>query len=138
MKEKIIRFVKKYRAPLTGLVILIVIYTGTSIYDYPLHKHGIYSVATITDVIAPGARVGRSSDFYFYYQEKKYEATAVTRDLITRQDIGRRFYIKFLKDNPNRCYILSNKPVPDCIKEVPPEGWTEIPHCSYRDEKVTP
>jgi hypothetical protein len=138
MKEKVIRFVKKYRVPLTGLGILIVIHIGASIYSYPLEKYGIYSVATITEV-SKYSRGGRISYFYFYYQGKKYEDSDLTEDLITKRDIGRRFYVKFLKDNPNRCYIPDDKqPVPDCIKEVPPEGWTEIPHCSYRDEKVTP
>jgi hypothetical protein len=44
--------------------------------------------------------------------------------------------VRFLKEDPSHCGIIADKPVPDCIKEVPPEGWSEIPHCSYRDEKV--
>jgi hypothetical protein len=47
--------------------------------------------------------------------------------------------VKFLKDNPNRCQIIiadKSVPVAGCITEVPPEGWTEIPHCSCGNEKI--
>jgi hypothetical protein len=67
---------------------------------------------------------------------RKYEGRNNTGNLTTKKDIGRRFFVRFLKEDPTRCGLIADKPVPDCIKEVPPEGWSEIPHCLYRDEKV--
>ncbi|MDR0605080.1 MAG: hypothetical protein LBG80_12325 [Bacteroidales bacterium] len=135
MKNKIIGFVKKYHAPLIGLGILILVCLIGYMYNYyPVNKYGIYTVGTVTDVKRTGGRVGPSCFFYFYYKGKRYEGSNPTN--LKKKDIGKRFYVQFLKDNPNRCGLEDNKPVPDCIKEVPPEGWAEIPHCSYRDEKV--
>jgi hypothetical protein len=135
MKAGIIRTIKKYHAPLIGLGILIIIYIATSIDRYPLHRYGIYSVATVTD-ISKYHKGGRDCSFYFFYRGKIYRNQSTTRILLPGRDTGRRFYVKFLKDNPSRSYILDEKPVPDCIKEPPPEGWQVIPHCMDGNGKI--
>jgi hypothetical protein len=129
MKARIIKIIKKYHAPLIGLGLLLAIHIGERIYSYPYRKYGIYTVCTITDVRKTGGRVGRSSFFYFFYKGKKYDGRTVTGDLTTKKDIGRRFFVRFLKEDPSHCGIIADKPVPDCIKEVPPEGWEIIPKC---------
>jgi hypothetical protein len=48
---------------------------------------------------------------------RKYEGRNNTGNLTTKKDIGRRFFVRFLKEDPTRCGLIADKPVPDCIKE---------------------
>jgi hypothetical protein len=131
MNSKIRRIIKKHHAPLIGLAILIIVcLVGYMTNYYPVHKYGIYTVGTVTDVKRTGGYVGTSCYFYFYYMGKRYEGRNATE--LKKKDIGKRFYVQFLKNNPNRCGC-SDRPVPDCIKDVPPEGWEIIPHCMDED-----
>ena len=54
-----------------------------------------------------------------------YEA----RDRIAgrKYDMGKRYFIAVPIKFPSRGFILLDKPVPDSIKEAPPEGWKELP-----------
>ena len=40
---------------------------------------------------------------------------------------GGRYYVKYDVTHPQRSDLLQNKPVPDSIKEAPPNGWDKIP-----------
>jgi hypothetical protein len=132
LKSRTIRIIKKYRTPLIGLGSLILIgligetYMYSCIY-YPVNKYGIYTVATVTNVKRTGVGVAPSCYYCFYYKGKKYEGEDAT--VLKKKDIGKRFYVHFLKESPNRCLMLADKSVPDCITKVPPEGWEVIPTC---------
>ena len=42
-------------------------------------------------------------------------------------EVGKRFIVKYIEDEENLSYILLEYPVPDSIKEAPPEGWEKLP-----------
>ena len=42
-------------------------------------------------------------------------------------DIGKKYYVKFSRRDPNVSDFLENRPVPDSIKIVPTNGWAKIP-----------
>lgn len=41
--------------------------------------------------------------------------------------MGNRYYVKFSTRDPNVSDFLENRPVPDSIKNAPPNGWAKIP-----------
>ena len=131
-----IKINKKHHALLVVIGFLIVICIVGYMYNYPVNKYGIYTIAVITDVKYQGGRVGKSGFYYFYYQGNRYTGENITGDLITKNDIGKRFFVQFLKENPNRCGICADKPVPDCITKAPPEGWEVIPKCRGDDGEM--
>jgi len=45
-----------------------------------------------------------------------------------RSLINRNFYVMFNPDNPKNSKLLLDFPVPDSIREAPPEGWDKIPN----------
>jgi hypothetical protein len=136
MKDKITKVIKEYRAPLIGVGFLLASVIFWYINSYSLRNYGIYSVAIVTDV-KYFSRSGEYSKYYFYYNGKKYEGESKTDNLIKKDDIGKRYFVKFEKKNPNSNGLQAKKPVPDCITEVPPEGWDTIPKCMNEHGKDT-
>ena len=84
-------------------------YTVGIIYDYSQHKGG----ATI---------------YYEYKAENKlYYSNAGAGWKEKESLLEKRFLIKYVEGEENRSRILLEYPVPDSIKEAPPEGWKKMP-----------
>ncbi|MCT4614862.1 MAG: hypothetical protein N4A49_08315, partial [Marinifilaceae bacterium] len=90
-----------------------------------LEKNHRFTIGRIIK-IEPVSGAGINALFIYYVKGKKYSGSYSVPDRI-RKRVGRRFYVMFNPDNPDSCKLLFNKPVPQRIKEAPPEGWVEIP-----------
>jgi hypothetical protein len=94
-----------------------------------IKEKGIYSIGFVTDF---QYRARTSVCYYhFYYHGIKYDGGNLDA-VFTTGDVGKRFFVQFLKDDPERCVLL-RKEVPVCILEASPEGWEIIPHCMDED-----
>ena len=84
-------------------------YTIGIIYDYSQHKGG----ATI---------------YYEYKAENKlYYSNAGAGWKEKESLLEKRFLVKYVEGEEDISRILPEYPVPDSIKEAPPEGWKKMP-----------
>ena len=95
------------------------------IENHSLNENSNYTVGKIKG-IEPNIKSGYRIIFIYYVQGKKYEAFAGIYKK-NKSMIGTRYYVKFSPSNPKNCKILLDKPVPDRIKDIPPDGWKCIP-----------
>lgn len=86
-------------------------------------KEGVYTIATIHKV--QGARGGLRIDFSYVFDNKNYTGYAVNSSY-SRNDVGKRFFIQVLPNDPERS-LITDIEVPDSITEAPPEGWEKLP-----------
>lgn len=61
-------------------------------------------------------------NFEFNFNNKKYTGDKFYKNNIQKQ--GGMYFVKFYPKAPFVNKILINMPVPDSIKEAPPEGWS--------------
>ncbi|MBN2757119.1 MAG: hypothetical protein JXR51_08085 [Bacteroidales bacterium] len=84
-----------------------------------------YTIGLIINVRAR-AKLSVALEYSFKVNYEGYKSIRGIEKYNTKL-IGKRFYVKFESGNPDNCEILLDKPVPDSIKEAPPEGWAKIP-----------
>lgn len=110
-----------------GFILLIIFgissYRGISEY-IGLKKYGRYTIG-ITTKKETTPKGGIDFDYTFTIMGKKYEGFDAYNPKI--QVPGGRYYVIFSSKNPEQNEMLINQPVHDSIREVPPEGWREIP-----------
>ena len=80
---------------------------------------------------------GRSSPSLYYKYNINNKLFNVIHSQVTKNkifsskaEIGKRYYVKFEKDNPKNSEMLTDYPVPDSIKEAPVNGWDTLPRSS--------
>ena len=97
-----------------------------------IKKEGIRSIGFLTDY----RYLAQTPvwHYHFYYKGIKYNGGNMD-GVFTTKDIGKRFFVQFLKDTPHKCVLLREK-VPDCLTEAPPEGWVTVPECTGENENV--
>ena len=66
--------------------------------------------------------------FYFYNEIKYIQYESDFEIKKPKLALHKRFYVMFNPDNPKNSKLLLDFPVPDSIREAPPEGWDKIPN----------
>ena len=84
-----------------------------------------YTIGKVENIRAR-ANLDYALDFSFNVNNITFDAIWGVES-VNKALIGSRFFVKFESGNPDNCEILLDKPVPDSIKEAPPEGWDKIP-----------
>jgi len=92
-----------------------------------------YTIGIITDYIT-GSKTPNSFEYIFPYNGEKIksrEPILSSINLLSIEDkqnfIGRRYYVRFLKEKPKYSELFLDKPVPDSIVKAPDEGWSQLP-----------
>jgi hypothetical protein len=89
-----------------------------------IKSDGVVTHAKIVDM---RIRRGPRTDYQFVYKSKIYFGTEPGYFYILKK--GKRCFVRFLQDNPNKSYIIDNILVPDCI-DTTEIIWKSIPTCS--------
>lgn len=72
---------------------------------------------------------GNELEYYYYIMDEKYiQSQSDFPCEKPKQTLHKRFYLMFNPDNPKNSKLLLDFPVPDSIREAPPEGWNKIPN----------
>lgn len=101
-------------------IVFIFIYIGKQRSD--LSVKGKYTV---------GVTQGRQGKFIttkLVVDEREYTTNHDVLKYDPKEREG-RYFMKFLPSDPEVNEIYWDKPVPDCIGNIPPKGWEEIPKC---------
>lgn len=120
--EKKVSIKKDFIALILGVIIFIsvIIY---SILQSEIRLSNHYTIGTPTSISRGFV------DFYYYVNHKKY-TSSITLEADPEEypvNINKRYFVKFIKDKPSWGSMCVDKPVPDSIKEAPPEGWIGLP-----------
>lgn len=109
---------------LVFLILLTPLFWYVYIKQNPIKK-GNYTIAYVTKMYWPIISYKRI-EYSYYVNDKNYEGTNIyAQDF--KVEIPGRYLVQFsLKDN-SFSTIYPNIPIPDSIRESPPEGWTELP-----------
>ena len=67
----------------------------------------------------------------YQFKGENYNGRLTTGKL-SKDDIGKDYFVMLLPSNPNAIVLLENNPVPDCLlnKAAPPQGWKKMPTCN--------
>ncbi|MDR6516414.1 hypothetical protein [Chryseobacterium camelliae] len=131
--KEILKYYLVERQSKWNLLIVIVPVIGILIYNNiklsPL-KEGNYTIGFVTKKYWP--IVSHKKIIYIYtVNGKKFDNGQVYSYALE----GKRYLVQFsLKDN-SISNMLQDIPVPDSIKEAPPEGWKELPNWARKIEK---
>ncbi|MBG9377054.1 hypothetical protein I5907_12490 [Panacibacter sp. DH6] len=119
---------KKVFDVLAGLAIMLIIWIIIrSVYINPkkLEEGDVsYTVAIITSFTNP-TDGGKDANFIYTVNGKKYKGFFNASKIDTR--IGDRYFLKFLKSDPDISQFLFDMSVPDSIINIPKEGWEQLP-----------
>jgi hypothetical protein len=108
---------------LCGFVFLLVFYTLFLFFH--LKIAGVYGVAIIKEEVATSE--GVDITYEFVYQNKEYSGVFTGSK---GYKIGDRYFVLFLKSNPNKNLLQYNNPVPDCLIDSIHSFWSNYPKCS--------
>ena len=108
-----------------GLILLIgfLLFIGLK-RSYNLKKNPMYTIGVIKKI--EGSRGGPSIIYEYHVNNKLYSAI----NDINYKDmklIGKRYFVKFYKKNPKTSELLLYSPVSDTFKNVPLNGWDNLP-----------
>lgn len=104
--------------------ILFIIFNIYSYY-FALEANKRYSIGKV-EKISSGSKGSYTVSFTFQINNKIILAR---EQIYSYSDsmIGKSYFIKCNYKKPKFSFILLNCPVPDSIKEAPPEGWEKLP-----------
>jgi hypothetical protein len=85
-----------------------------------------YTVATTTGRIST-PRNHFAIKFQFKVNNKLYSGSGSETSKYNIRYPNGRYYVKFPYKSPAACEIQWDRPVPDSITVVPPDGWKELP-----------
>lgn len=108
-----------------NLLIVIIPFIISVVYIYSKRNpiiSGNYTIGTITRNYWP--IVSPKSIMYKYNVRNNYYTNSQTYRL---GEVGKRYLIQFSLEDPSYSNIFQDIPVPDSIREAPPEGWKELP-----------
>jgi len=125
----------------TGIIFILCV-IGFMIFKYfegkqksiKLNEDHRYTVAVLTRY--------SSSTFgeklFFSYKVQKHNIKSIQNQSLTNNDFDKlkelHFYVMYCPEDPKVCVLFLNFPVPDSIKNAPPDGWSKMPAVDY--EKV--
>ena len=89
---------------------------------YELRAYPKYTVAVIIK-FRRGRYEIKETEYKFSVNGKEYLRAESYRG----GEVGKRYFVKFSSENPRREELLTDKPVPDTLQFIPPEGWDKLP-----------
>jgi hypothetical protein len=105
--------------------VIILIYIQTKIRNHIYKNYGHYTIGTtIYKYLTPVS--GSYIRYSYKVRNIYYEKDAPYTNAYPKYP-GGRYYVEFNNNKPSMSKLLENKPVPDSIKEAPPDGWSKIP-----------
>jgi hypothetical protein len=107
---------------LCGFLLVLVMYVV--ILFIHLKISGVYVVATIKSGVATSD--GVDYKYEFNYNGESYFGTFNG----SSYKIGKRCFVMFLRDNPDKNLIQLYTPVPDCLKDSINSFWEKEPLCN--------
>ena len=110
-----------------GTSIIIAFLYGQVIIAPKFEKKGRYTIGIFNKYLYKSAG---AYDIFFSYKVKNTmfkNRTNYPSDDFDGSEVGKRFIVKYIEDEESLSYILLEYPVPDSIKEAPPEGWKKKP-----------
>ena len=122
-KEKI----SKYFLIGIGVFIILAFFYGKFISAPKFEKRGKYTIGKFESF---GSKRGGMYGVKFSFKtgnkinlgESNYSESRFNKTYI-----GKRFLVKYVEDEEDLSTILLEYPVPDSIKEAPPNGWKKLP-----------
>ena len=110
-----------------GASIIIAFLYGQVIIAPKFEKKGRYTIGIFNKYLY---KSGGAYDIFFSYKVKNTmfkNRTNYPSDDFDGSEVGKRFIVKYVEDEESLSYILLEYPVPDSIKDAPPEGWKKKP-----------
>ena len=136
MKQHIISFFIKNRQSFGAIILVILLFfviipvgehlnRRRSAYTF---KYGVYGIALVTEYRSET----RSSHYRYKFIYNNVEHESRYYYVIDHNpEVGKRYFVLIDPKHPMlNNYLLADFPVPDSIKEAPPEGWKECPGVS--------
>lgn len=116
---------RKSKILITVLIVLIIMGVYCFWSDYKVRDKGVFTIGTLKK--AEGARGGLRLYFTFNFKGVNYDMDYIEPiGSVHKSDIGKRFFIQVLPDNPNnQNRVVVNIRVPDDIEPVPFNGWSQ-------------
>jgi hypothetical protein len=94
--------------------------------NYQIKHNARYTIG-VTQRRVLTAKSGFEIDYIFYVNGHQHEGSGYDVKKYNIQYPGSRYIVKYSYRFPSQSEILWNLPIPDSIKNVPPDGWIEIP-----------
>ncbi|WP_427871998.1 hypothetical protein [Flavobacterium sp. MMS24-S5] len=119
------------------IIIVPVIILGIYLYQKNISiEQGNYSIGLVTKKYWP--IVSHQSIMYSYQKNnEQYISSAVYDDKYKPKE-GERYLIQYsLKYSFGGAKIFQNIPVPDSVKDAPPEGWKQLPMWAKKSGHVS-
>ncbi len=106
------------------IVVTIIIIVGLAQRHFYSNKPQIYTIGKLLKVEFP-VRGSATLIFTYSYKTKIYKNLQGQEKL--PYQIGKRYFVSIPEGYPSHGWLMLDKPVPDSIKEAPPEGWKKLP-----------
>lgn len=117
-------------------LIILILVSPLFIYIYfkqsPV-KTGNYTIGYATRIYWPIVSYKRIR-FDYVVNGKSYETTNIYAQGL-KPGIPGKYLVQFSLEDNSLANIFINIPIPDSIKEAPPEGWKELPNWARKIEK---
>ena len=116
---------RKRKTLITILIVFFVMVCYCIWSDYTVKDKGVFTIGTLNKI--EGARSGLRLSFSFNFKGVNYNIDYIEPiGNVYMSDIGKRFFIQVLPDNPNnQNRVVVNIRVPDNIEPVPFNGWSK-------------
>lgn len=88
-------------------------------------KQGNYTIGYVTRIYWP--LVSHKSIMYSYIIKNKEYINSTVYNSEIKPEVGKRYLIQFSNEDYSFSDIFQDIPVPDSIKNAPPNGWKELP-----------
>ena len=119
-KEKISKYI------LIGfwLWMVILLLKGFFIDRARLREKGRYTIGYVYDY---GRRLKKSNEAYYQYKVGNELRYSFVTSNEPKKYLHKRFLVQYLEEEENMSEMFLQYPIPDSIKEAPPEGWEKMP-----------
>ena len=91
-----------------------------------LEKSHLFTIGVLNKIGFASIKVSTPVYYSYYFKNKRYDMTG-TDATNTKLEVGKRYYVKLEKNNPENSVLMVEHLVSDSIKEAPPGGWEKLP-----------
>ena len=125
MDKNKINKISKYILIGFGLLVVGSFMRDIFIYGPRLREKGRYTIGIVYDY----SQYKGGASIYYEYKvgNKLYYSNTAVGGIKKNKLLEKRFLVRYVYDEIDLSEILLEYPVPDSIKEAPPEGWKKMP-----------
>lgn len=125
MDKNKINKISKYILIGFGLLVVGSFMRDIFIYGPRLREKGRYTIGIVYDY----SQYKGGASIYYEYKvgNKLYYSNTAVGGIKKNKLLEKRFLVRYVYDDIDLSEILLVYPVPDSIKEAPPEGWKKMP-----------